>query len=181
MNRSVPPLRTEDVAALARKYRALASLRRDRADGKPIPAREVFRDLADEFPGALRDLDTLPMNVIDARLTLLEACLAGHAERETWMAIEHANHAWLRAALMLKRRLRKRRVVSEEDALRLADEVSARVGVAVDAAFVCEVAAPREGRLRTVVATRVARACGITVEQVRAAVSTAHKRTDSRR
>jgi hypothetical protein len=168
MNRCVPPLPT-DIAALARKYRTLASLRRDRAAGKPIPAREVFRDLADEFPGALRELDTLPMAVITTRLAALEACVAG-AESDAWMAIEHAHHAWMRAALMLKRRLRKKRVVSDADAVRMAREVSARVGLVVDAAFVREVAAPREGRLRIVVCERVASVCGVTVEEVRGAL-----------
>jgi hypothetical protein len=168
MNRCVPPLRTDDVAALARKYRTLASLRREREAGAPIPAREVFRDLADEFPGALRELDTLAMDVITARLAALDACIAGDSETAAWMAIEHAHHAWMRAALMLKRRLRKKRVLSDADAERMVRDAVARAGVEVDVAFVREVASPREGRLRVVVLERVAIACDVTVEEVRA-------------
>src|SRR5262249_1042101 len=57
----------EALGRLAHKYARLLELRRDRAAGKPIPERAVFRVLADEFPGALYELDTLPLDALEAR------------------------------------------------------------------------------------------------------------------
>src|SRR5688572_21818647 len=50
-----------DLARLAAKYETLATLRRERAAGAPLPGAAHFRALAREFPGALQELDTLPL------------------------------------------------------------------------------------------------------------------------
>jgi hypothetical protein len=79
--------------ALARKYRAMAGIRR--AGSTP---RSELRALAAEFPGALRELDNLPLDVIDARADALES-----GRSEPWMAPLARCHGLLRAALWLKR------------------------------------------------------------------------------
>lgn len=53
-------------AALTRKYRTLLALR-----GTPAPARDVLRELAREFPGALRELDELPSDELEQRVAEL--------------------------------------------------------------------------------------------------------------
>ena len=51
------PRRTLD--AMARKYRALVALRARRDGGGAAATRDELRALAAEFPGCLRELDTL--------------------------------------------------------------------------------------------------------------------------
>lgn len=60
--------------------------------------RSELRALAAEFPGALRELDNLPLDVIDARADALES-----GRTEPWMAPLARCHGLLRAALWLKR------------------------------------------------------------------------------
>ncbi|MEI8254277.1 MAG: hypothetical protein WCJ30_01245, partial [Deltaproteobacteria bacterium] len=62
MNPRLPPPGTNELLALARKYRALAALRRARALGGPVARREVLGALAREFPGALRELEKVTLD-----------------------------------------------------------------------------------------------------------------------
>jgi hypothetical protein len=134
----------EALARLAYKYDTLAALRRDRERGAPVPPREVFRALAAEFPGCLAELDTLPLDVIDARAAALRRAGEG-ADPEPWMGWLAAYHALFRAALWIKPKAGTR------DAERLAEEASAATGVPVDTAFVRAVARPPGGRIAAVV------------------------------
>ena len=149
-----------DAAALARlawKYDALGELRRARARGEPVPAREVFKALAREFPGCLRELDTLPLDEIDARAAALARAAAG-GPTEPWMEWLAGYHALLRAALRIKPR-----VVGDLDdarAEKLASDASGFAGVEVDAAFVRAVASPPGGRVVGVVFSRLERLHG---------------------
>jgi len=63
----------DDLVRLAAKYRTLARLRRERAAGADLPPPATFKVLAREFPGALQELDTLPLDLIDERAIELEA------------------------------------------------------------------------------------------------------------
>src|SRR5689334_13660305 len=92
-------------AALLRKYETLAALRRDKAKSGVNAPRAVFRALAREFPGALRELDTLPLDEIDRRAHELSQVVSGTADPSPWMAWMHAYHATMRAALFLKPRV----------------------------------------------------------------------------
>ena len=67
----------DELARMARKYRFLGELRRDKARDGTVPHRRVFRDLAAEFPGALNELDMLPLEIIDARADALERAARG--------------------------------------------------------------------------------------------------------
>jgi hypothetical protein len=143
------------LAQLARKYRALAELRGARARGEPIPGREVFRALAAEFPGALNELDNLPLAEIERRLSALTRALAGGPE-ERWMAWMHRYHALMRAALYVKPRVARRAELAAHEASSLAERTAERAGVPVDAAFVASVRAPPGGRLSRLVLERLA-------------------------
>lgn len=149
-----------DAAALARlawKYRALGELRRARARGEAVPPRETFKALAREFPGCLRELDTLPLEEIDARA----AALGGAAEggpAAPWMEWLAGYHALLRAALRIKARARGD--LDDARAEALGRDASAFAGVEVDATFVREVASPPDGRVVGVVFSRLERLHG---------------------
>jgi hypothetical protein len=165
--------------ALTRKYRALGALRagRDRAArgpgepgevvgaARPAPpaAREALRALAREFPGSLRELDTLGAVELDRRAQAAALAAAG-GPHEPWMAWIDAYHAIMRATLHVKGELargesRPRRsepTLGDESARALADGASRMAGVTLDARFVLAVAAPPQGRIGMVVMNTVA-------------------------
>lgn len=139
---------------LAGKYRQLAALwRANLLDNSPA-ARAAFRPIADEFPGALRELQRVPLEELERRAEALErAAEAGRAE--PWMEWMHSYHQLMRAALHIKRQLGGRAAVSDIEATALADQAGARAGVTVDIEFVRAVAAPPDGRLGVVVFERL--------------------------
>jgi hypothetical protein len=94
---------TAAAAALARKYAALAGLRARRDGGGRAATRDELRALAAEFPGALRELDTLGPTEIARRAAACAAAAAGGAE-EPWMAWIAAYHQAMREALGARRR-----------------------------------------------------------------------------
>ena len=66
----------EALRALARKYRVMGALRAQGASDETAEERANLRQIAAEFPGALRELDTLPTEEIAARERALEAAAA---------------------------------------------------------------------------------------------------------
>src|SRR2546425_1260252 len=107
-----------DLEALARKYRALVTLRRAR---ERLEARGVFRltgaagerrrlasqRLARRFPGALKELDLLSSQVLAGRLADVEhelrAARRGERGRVAWVPVMLDYHAALRQGLAIKR------------------------------------------------------------------------------
>jgi hypothetical protein len=149
------PLFRSDLIALARKYRALAELRRAQHHVVDDDVRIPLRQLAREFPGALRELDSLPLEEIDRRVEQLEQA-AWRGGVEPWMEWMHQYHSTMRAALHIKRRLAGRRALSDVAALDIAVEVRRAFGVRCDAEFVHAVARPPEGRINVLVFRRLA-------------------------
>jgi hypothetical protein len=84
----------DGTAALARKYRALVALRARRDGAGPPATRDELRALAAEFPGCLRELDTLGAAELTRRAT---ACAAGPPE--PWMDWIAAYHEEVRRLL----------------------------------------------------------------------------------
>jgi hypothetical protein len=154
---------------LAHKYEVLAALRRARARGEPIPERAVFRDLAREFPGCLNELDTLPLDTLDARAASLANAAKG-GPIEPWMEWLAGYHALLRAALRLKPRLSRGEPLDDARADRLARDASAHAGIDLDAAFVRGVADPPRGRLNTFVFLRLSQTHGHPPESIKRAL-----------
>jgi hypothetical protein len=93
------------VAALARKYAALASLRARRDHGGAAATRDELRALAAEFPGALRELDTLGPAELARRAAACAAAAAG-GPREPWMAWIAAYHDLVAETLAARARRR---------------------------------------------------------------------------
>jgi hypothetical protein len=138
----------EELLALQRKYQALAALRARRdQDAGPSPARATLRALAREFPGCLRELDTLGGAELIRRASRLAAAAQG-GPREPWMAWISAYHAVMRAALAVKGRTSAPEPI---DLAALAEEASRIAGVPLDPRFVDEVARPPQGRIGIVV------------------------------
>jgi hypothetical protein len=86
----------EDLASLASKYATLSRLRRERARDGKVAERGVLRALAREFPGSLRELDTVTLEDIERREEALRAASVGGAS-EPWMAWMVEYHRTMRA------------------------------------------------------------------------------------
>jgi len=93
-----PTLPRARLEALARKYAALVALRSRRDGDGPAATRVELRALAAEFPGALRELDTLGAPELARRADACTASLAGGIQ-EPWMAWIDAFHTLMRGAL----------------------------------------------------------------------------------
>jgi hypothetical protein len=102
----------EDLRA---KYLEMLSMRM--ADDEELDdesrVRVRMRGLARQFPGALREIDDLPLDEIRRRIEALEAVLAGRREVESWMEAVARFHGLLRGALVAKRWLGRRKHVDE--------------------------------------------------------------------
>ncbi|MEZ4407601.1 MAG: hypothetical protein R3A52_14150 [Polyangiales bacterium] len=150
----------EALAALEEKYRRLVALREARAAGGEAAGRDELSALARRFPGALRELDTLPEEVLRARVEGLRAARAGE-RHEPWVAWLADYHALMRATLSLKARLRARKDLDDPTARREAAAVSAQSGFDLDAEYAHAVARPPQGRLGVVVFDALSRRHGV--------------------
>jgi len=119
-------------AKLLPKYERMRELRAANV-GDDAGARASLRELAAAWPGALKELDTLPTDEIERRA---RACAAG--DDEPWMAWSVRYHELMRAALAIRR----------------------GEGADVDAAFARAVAKPRHGRINVVVFAELGREFG---------------------
>jgi hypothetical protein len=152
-----------ELLPLARKYATLLSLRRERARGEPVPDRAVFKALADEFPGALNELDTLPMDELERRAAAVAGAAAG-GPAEPWMAWMVSYHALLKTALAIKLRVRDKASLDTTRAARIA------VDAGVDQGFVEAVAKPPAGRLNRLVFATLADRFGAPEEAIKRAL-----------
>jgi hypothetical protein len=160
----------EELAALARKYEIIARLRRERADGGPVAPRAELRALAREFPGSLRELDTVPMPELDRRIRALADAAQGAASVEPWMSWMSAYHVTMRAALFIKARTARASHLSGDLADALAEAATSHSGVPIDPAFVRAVASPPRGRLNAVVFHRLAGEFEVPAEAIQKAL-----------
>lgn len=138
--RSPPSIPAATVTAedLRRKYDLLVALR----ENAPPGGREVLRALAAEFPGALRELDALPMEALRARRAGVDE--APPPRWVTWIA---AYHGLMRVSLALKRAVPARAPLEDARVTALAAAASEAWGDDLDEAFVRAVQRPPRGRL----------------------------------
>jgi hypothetical protein len=117
-------------------------------------------ELAARFPGALREIDDLPMEVIEQRIAELAAAIHGTREVESWMRVSARFHALARGALCAKRWLGGRKRVdaaterafaAEAGSLAFPDEARAWAGE------LAALASPPRGRVTDAVFARVGR------------------------
>jgi hypothetical protein len=112
---------------LREKYRRMLELRHELSGPPDATMRARLKALARDFPGALRELDTLPTDEIERRLQA--------RDDEDWVRWMCRFHELMKTAL---------RVRSVPDAAKEADE-----------AFVQAVKSPAHGRLMVVVFDRI--------------------------
>lgn len=160
--------------SLARKYRTLAMLRRESQWGRRLDVEAELTLLAREFPGALRELDTLPLAEIDRRLGAVERALdSGRAE--AWILWMSRYHSYMRAALWLRRRALD---PGSDPSPELIEDLSAYVrreaGVRWDVGFVRAIVAPSGGRVGRLVLDRLEGELGVSPDVLARALFHAH-------
>lgn len=150
-----------DFRALARKYRLLAELRHAVHLQSAFEVRGPMRGLAREFPGALRELDALPLQEIERRAALFERAAERGVADEAWMEWMHRYHLTMRAALSVKRSASGQRSVSVVEARRIALRVGRECAWPCDEEFVFAVLRPRHGRISLEISARLEGALGL--------------------
>jgi hypothetical protein len=171
-------LRVTDLRALRDKYERILRLRELHARATDDPGfvepdpRAAMADLARSYPGALRELDELPLALIRTRIDELLAAELDAERAAPWMTAQLRFHALARGALAVKRWLAGRARTPALDAA-FASAVST-LPFAEDArqwsADLAAIASPPRGRLMDLVYLRLASELGIDVTAARAAV-----------
>lgn len=188
--RTAPPsIGPAELRALGTKYERISTLRalhlRARADARfvePDP-REEMASLAAEFPGALREMDELPFEVIHDRMSAIDAALGDPSRVERWMIAQARFHALARGALVAKRWLARRRDVGPDLAAEFDRELDGSPRAAEGRLWrdeLARVATPPRGRLMDLVHERLAGELGVTVREARALVFGSARRPGGR-
>lgn len=159
--------RPKDLRGLREKYERMLVLRQAHARARedadfvePDPRPEMAR-LAKRYPGALREIDSLPMEVIEARIQ----ALANPASIEPWMNAQALFHRLARGALAAKRWLGGKKTITP--ALRQAFLRAANEDAKVFADDLARIARPPRGRLMDLVHLKVAAALEVSEAEAR--------------
>lgn len=150
--------------ALARKYATMLALREAHDRGEGVAPNSTLRALAGEFPGALHEIDRLPMELLRQRADATERARHDPAAIAPWMDRVIAWHCLLAATLRAKRDAR----TATGDADALAATLTEESGVAVDVGFARALASPSRGRVVPLVMGAVAAHFAEDVAAVRA-------------
>jgi hypothetical protein len=158
-----------DLIALREKYEEMLRLRLERSGADP---RRAMAALASRFPGALREIDELPLETIASRLSELRATEGG-APASPWMEALHLFHSLTRGALCAKRWLAGRKDVGDE--VRAAFEREATALCWGDDARawgndLSRLASPPRGRVTELVYERMSAQLGVTPDEARTLV-----------
>lgn len=138
---------------------------------EPDP-RAAMAELARRFPGALREIDELPIDVIRGRIAALAAAEADRAQLLPWMTAHAAFHRLARGALAAKRWLAGRALTPALEAA-FAEALPALTDADDARAWADDlraIADPPRGRVMDLVYDRLARELGVEITAARAAV-----------
>jgi hypothetical protein len=146
---------------------AHARAAREPAYVEPDP-RPAMTKLAEDYPGALREIDVLHVDVIMARIAALTVAERDGSAAEPWMLAQTEFHRVSRALLATKRWLAGRKEITT--AVR-SEFASAKLTLGVDGIVVAEdleaIAAPPRGRLMDLVHAKVALALDVSEPEAR--------------
>jgi hypothetical protein len=158
----VPPVVSrEALRDLLAKYLKMLAMRLERP--LEAEARPRMAELAQRFPGALRELDDLELSEIRRRATALDSVLQGEREIEPWMHAVVRFHALARGALSAKRWLEGRKAVDARVERAYAAALSTLAfpeDASAWALDLARIASPPNGRVTNLVFARVARELG---------------------
>jgi hypothetical protein len=162
----------ETLETLRAKYDEMLAMRlaHDSGEENAAHARARMAELATQFPGALREIDDLELDVIRARISQLDAVLRGAGAVEPWMEAVALFHALARGALWAKRWLGGRKTVNSAITRQYEDYAAHNLDANEALAWaddLARVAAPPRGRILDLVFARMARTLGTTEREAR--------------
>ncbi len=166
-------LRASDpsLSALREKYQRMLEMRRVHDSGAAHDPRAEMRALAQQFPGALREIDELPLEVIAQRIEQLSAVVDQQMPLSSWMVWMVEYHGHWRAAL----RIRRMGLPRVDIAVALEQLQQTYVAAhdeppltAFDAETLAAVLKPENGRLNPWVLSRIAAAHGVAMSEIHA-------------
>jgi hypothetical protein len=134
------------------KYREMVRMREADLAEHPTDPRDDMRRLARRFPGALREIDQLPLDELRERLRAVERA-AGGGDVPRWLEWCASYHRLLRAALDLR---------AQRPCEDLPDELRSRLEK------------PAGGRLNPIVFAWIAERAGVTAHEVERAIFPGH-------
>jgi hypothetical protein len=129
--------------------------------------------LAEEFPGALREVDVLALEVIEARIDALARAERAPAKIASWMHAQAVFHRLMRGALTAKRWLHGRKRVTAATRAAFAEALPTLARSADAKLFLDDldqIANPPRGRLMVVVHAKLAETLGLSEAEARALV-----------
>jgi hypothetical protein len=154
--------------ALCGKYEKLCDLRQRQLTA--VAPRDELVALAAAFPGALRELDCLPMHELEMRTHAVRAAVEDASRVEHWMVLQIGYHGFMRAVLRIRRLLLERERSAVEGARDRALAYEAALDEPALERFDAEAFAlirkPPRGRLNPWVVTQVARDHGVTEQSI---------------
>ena len=145
---------------LVQKYEEILSIRRRPSGTESADIADAMRSLSSRFPGALRELQSLSLATVEARLKDASEMLAGRVEHP-WLRWMHEYHEQLRVALAIKAELGGRRLLTENEAETCAMKLSLQRGCECKAQWVHSIARPAGGRLSHWACARVEERLGL--------------------
>jgi hypothetical protein len=167
-----------DLRALREKYETMLALRVAHARAKDDPSfiepdpRPAMRELAARFPGALREIDELPLETIEWRIAALSEAVRDHRSHlRPWMSAQIVFHRLARGALATKRWLGRRRTIvplHREAFLEAIDNREIALEALAWEDDLAHVARPPRGRLMDLVLSRAAKELALDVPSLRA-------------
>lgn len=138
-------------------------------DDEPEPRADMVA-LASRFPGALREIDELPIDELRRRIDELTAALADASRVTAWMTAQMRFHALTRGALCAKRWLAGRKQV-DAGVIAAFERASAELCWPDDARAwaddLARIAAPPRGRVTDLVFERIAAELSISTTEAR--------------
>jgi hypothetical protein len=156
---------------LGSKYREMLEMRLVHASGDEDEdeARRRMVGLASRFPGALREIDDLEIDIIRDRISRLDATLGGEAEVEPWMVAVGLFHSLARGALRAKRWLAGRKSVDDAAAREFASfmQLAGPEDALAWTEHLANIASPPGGRIMNLVFERIATSLGTTPQEAR--------------
>lgn len=157
-------------------------MRRADEAGLAVDPKPEMRRLAQRFPGALREIDELPLAVIEERVRILDAVVRGDEQPPEWAVYFVAYHGWMRAALRIKRACLGCESLAEAVACVRGSYAAAPDEPELEELGEDAIAAitrPEAGRLNPWVFARVAAAHGVSADHVRRTLFPSRSRSAS--
>jgi hypothetical protein len=152
------------------KYMEMRRLRILAIESPTTDPKEWMAELAARFPGALREIDELPLLEIDAKLAALSCATSDPTQIEPWMEATSRFHELTRGVLAVKRWLAGKKEIAATDRAefeRIGSDLPHGSDAIVWRDDLEAIANPPRGKVTDLVFARLARELSVSADDVR--------------